>query len=233
MSEQTDNIVSAPNGKVYDFITIPNCLSCDGCVAKNDDTLCTELTDVLVCDGGIFLERVDHVLVPQIKHAVDNTFKMNGKTYIKIKGRNCTDCVFGGDANKDDCWAAPDCTGSIFKIADLPVVTNSTCTTVDTSKALGRKYDNGKPRYSLIPPYALEQVAICLTKGAEKYDDNNWKYVDDAEARYLDALLRHVEARRKGEVLDAEGNDHLAAIVVNGLFLLEFEHNPEFKKEGK
>lgn len=232
MSEQTDNIVSVGNGKVYDFIPIPNCSTCDGCVAKNDDTLCTELTNEKVCDGGIFLERIEPVPVPQTEQTTDDTFEMNGKTYIKIVADGCTGCVFDGYDNRNDCWASPDCEGHMFKEALISVPV-STYIGVDTSKALGRKYDNGKPRYSLIPPYALEQVAICLTKGAEKYDDNNWKYVDDAEARYLDALMRHVEARRKGEVLDAEGNDHLAAIVTNGLFLLEFEHNPEFKKESE
>jgi hypothetical protein len=94
----------------------------------------------------------------------------------------------------------------------------------------GRKDDAGKLRYSLIPPYALEQVAKCLTLGASKYAPDNWKYVDGAKERYLDALIRHTEAYRKGETVDTEGNDHLAAIAVNALFLSEFRYSTEFNK---
>jgi hypothetical protein len=70
----------------------------------------------------------------------------------------------------------------------------------------GKKFDAGKPRYDLIPPIVLEQLAAVLTFGAEKYGSNNWQYVPDAHNRYYSAMMRHVEADRGGEVYDEESN---------------------------
>ena len=102
----------------------------------------------------------------------------------------------------------------------------------------GTKYDNEKLQYSLIPPYALEAVARNLTVGLRKYRErDNWKKVPNAEQRYLDALMRHLEAVRKGEIYDSESSaedmPHMAAVAVNALFLLEFMLNPELKEQIK
>lgn len=102
----------------------------------------------------------------------------------------------------------------------------------------GTKYDNEKLQYSLIPPYALEAVARNLTVGLRKYRErDNWKKVPNAEQRYLDALMRHLEAVRKGEIYDPESSEedmpHMAAVAVNALFLLEFMLNPELKEQTK
>lgn len=89
----------------------------------------------------------------------------------------------------------------------------------------GVKYDAGKPRLGLHlveVPHAFEAVGTLLGKGAEKYSVGNWKAVPDAEQRYLDAMLRHLTAHYKGEVIDPETEQkHLAAVAVNALFLLE------------
>lgn len=97
-------------------------------------------------------------------------------------------------------------------------------------EAQGIKYDPDKLQYSLIPPHALEEVAKNLTIGLKKYPHrDNWKLVQDAEQRYLDALIRHLEAHRKGEIFDPDNPSvyHLAAVAVNAMFLLEFMTNPE------
>ena len=39
----------------------------------------------------------------------------------------------------------------------------------------GRRYNSGKNRLDLIPAWAMERVGEVFTKGAEKYDPNNWK----------------------------------------------------------
>ncbi|MGD2065876.1 MAG: DUF5664 domain-containing protein [Candidatus Bathyarchaeota archaeon] len=86
------------------------------------------------------------------------------------------------------------------------------------------KHDHGKPRYSLVPPLALEGVAKVLTFGAEKYEANSWQMVED-HSRYMDALIRHLEAVRKGETHDAEsGMHHMAHVAVNAMFLYELAH---------
>ena len=88
----------------------------------------------------------------------------------------------------------------------------------------GPKYDDGKLRYSLIPPIALKGLAEVLTFGAEKYEPNSWQRVENAKVRYLDALYRHLEAFRSGEIIDPESNlHHLKHALCNVTFLLHFE----------
>jgi hypothetical protein len=108
--------------------------------------------------------------------------------------------------------------------------------TMHENQPIGTKYDQDKLQYSLIPPYALEQIAKNLTVGLKKYKErNNWKKVDGAEQRYLDALYRHLEAHRRGEVYDADSSVpdmlHMAAVAVNAMFLLEFMLDPELKQK--
>ena len=99
----------------------------------------------------------------------------------------------------------------------------------------GVKYDGGKLQYSLVPPYALKEVARNLTLGLEKYKErDNWKKVENAVQRYTDALYRHLEAHRMGEIYDpdspVDNMPHMAAVAVNALFILEFMLNPELQK---
>lgn len=104
-----------------------------------------------------------------------------------------------------------------------------------TEQVAGTKYDSGKLQYSLVPPHALAEVARNLTAGLEKYKQrNNWQLVPNAEQRYLDALYRHLEAHRRGEIYDTDSTTpnmpHMAAVAVNAMFLLEFMLNPSLKK---
>lgn len=88
-----------------------------------------------------------------------------------------------------------------------------------------KKDDFNKLLYNLLPSKELEQVVEVLTKGAKKYGIDNWKKCDDI-TRYINALYRHLEAYRQGEMLDKEDNlHHLAHLVCNALFLLYFENN--------
>lgn len=93
-----------------------------------------------------------------------------------------------------------------------------------TTPGSGPKYDKGKLRYSLVPPSAVKAIAQVLTFGAEKYAPNSWQLVDRAPERYLDALMRHLEAYRDGELLDPEsGLPHLSHVLCNTAFLLHFQ----------
>lgn len=103
-----------------------------------------------------------------------------------------------------------------------------------TVQTPGTKYDQGKLQYTLVPPYALQEVARNLTEGLKKYKErNNWQKVEGAEQRYMDALMRHFEAIRRGEIYDVDSSDptisHMSAVAVNAMFLLEFMYNPELK----
>ena len=85
----------------------------------------------------------------------------------------------------------------------------------------GRKADAGKPRMSLLPWRAIQQIVAVLEFGATKYGADNWKRVPEAHQRYFDATMRHLLAWWDGERLDAEsGLPHLAHAGCCILFLL-------------
>lgn len=89
-----------------------------------------------------------------------------------------------------------------------------------TDQSKGMKFDEGKLRFSLIPPETTRALAQVLTFGAEKYAPNNWQLVENGQERYLDALYRHLEAHRLGEYLDPESNlPHLNHVLTNAAFL--------------
>ena len=84
------------------------------------------------------------------------------------------------------------------------------------------KDDEGKLQYSLLPKDGLEEIVKVLQYGAKKYGRDNWKLCNDKN-RYIDALYRHLEAYRAGEMLDKDTNlHHLAHLACNAIFLLYF-----------
>ena len=88
----------------------------------------------------------------------------------------------------------------------------------------GRKFDSEKPKLYLLPPKSILEVGKVLTYGAEKYDAENWRKVDDLQNRYTSAALRHIFAHMDGEQLDEEtGLSHLAHAMCCLLFKLEDE----------
>ena len=173
------------------------------------------------------------------------TFK-DGKTYITVDesySGSCMHCSFNGDSqNCSESSQYISCAGQqiIWKLVedeDMKSITqeiqefNLDKLTVQTP---GTKYDQGKLQYTLVPPYALQEVARNLTEGLKKYKErNNWQKVEGAEQRYMDALMRHFEAIRRGEIYDVDSSDptisHMSAVAVNAMFLLEFMYNPELK----
>lgn len=86
----------------------------------------------------------------------------------------------------------------------------------------GIKYDQHKPRFDLLPSEALEEVAIILTFGAEKYGAHNWKG-GIVYSRLVAAALRHIYAFLRGETIDPEsGRPHIAHAICNLMFILYF-----------
>ena len=93
-----------------------------------------------------------------------------------------------------------------------------------TSK--GEKFDQGKPRWDLLPWDQVEDIVKVLTMGAKKYSDDNWQEVPDAKRRYFAAALRHLTAWKRGELTDPEsGLPHLAHAACSLLFLGWFDAN--------
>ena len=92
------------------------------------------------------------------------------------------------------------------------------------SEMQGKKFDQNKPRMSLLPKGALSAVIRVLEFGATKYQADGWKHVHNAKTRYYDAMQRHIEAWWQGEQKDSEtGESHLAHVVCCALFLMWFD----------
>lgn len=84
----------------------------------------------------------------------------------------------------------------------------------------GRKFDTAKPRWDLLPFDALDEVAIVLKYGAEKYAPRNWEK-GIAWGRLLAAALRHLSAWALGHEFDDESKlPHLAHAACCVLMLL-------------
>lgn len=87
----------------------------------------------------------------------------------------------------------------------------------------GRKFDDGKPRYDLLPPEMLEAAAAVLTYGANKYGERNWE-AGMAWGRPFAALMRHMWAWWRGEDSDPEtGYSHLWHALCCIAFLVAYE----------
>jgi len=174
---------------------------------------------------------------------------VNGKVYTPILDEEgvyeCNSCAFRNDGNgcveanrimscsDTDSYFVPasvDLRSSTQQMKDWqPTITHE-------NQPIGTKYDQDKLQYSLIPSHALEQIAKNLTVGLKKYKErDNWKKVQGAEQRYLDALYRHLEAHRRGELYDTDSSVpdmlHMAAVAVNAMFLLEFMLDPKLKEK--
>ena len=88
-------------------------------------------------------------------------------------------------------------------------------------KKLGRKNDKEKPRWDLLPYREVEEVVKVLTHGAEKYEDDNWKYVEPGYNRYFAATMRHLVLWKLGEKIDKDSRlNHLAHAICCLLFML-------------
>jgi hypothetical protein len=99
------------------------------------------------------------------------------------------------------------------------------------SETQGKKFDQNKPRMSLLPKGALNAVIRVLEFGAAKYQVDNWKHVPDAKTRYYNAMQRHIDAWWHGEQKDTEtGEHHLAHAICCGMFLMWFDDLPDTPK---
>lgn len=97
---------------------------------------------------------------------------------------------------------------------------------VISSTIHGMKFDSAKPEYSLIPPYALDDVVKVLSYGCKKYAKENWRYVENANDRYYSAAQRHLWAISRGEINDPDsGLHHVSHAITSLMFLHEHMNN--------
>lgn len=89
-------------------------------------------------------------------------------------------------------------------------------------KGSALRYNDGKTRYDLLPPFAIDQFAKVMTKGAIKYAQRNWEKGMDW-SKVLASLKRHIAAFERGEDIDHETKLlHMAHAMTNAAFLLEY-----------
>ena len=86
----------------------------------------------------------------------------------------------------------------------------------------GLRYNDGKPRFDLLPPEALKALAAHYGKGAEKYAARNWERGMDW-CKCFASLERHAWAWMGGEDLDPEnGSHHMIAVAWNAIALFTY-----------
>ena len=87
----------------------------------------------------------------------------------------------------------------------------------------GKKLDDGKLPWHLLPGDAVEEIVGILDFGAKKYAPRNWEK-GMSWSRCFSALMRHMWAWWGGESVDKEtGKSHLAHAGCCILFLIAYE----------
>jgi len=91
------------------------------------------------------------------------------------------------------------------------------------------KFDEQKPRPSLVYYSLIKEIAKVRQYGIEKYGHSeDWRETTNQEERYKDAILRHIFEYIEGEENDQEsGLKHLAHAACNIMFLIEGEKENE------
>ena len=81
---------------------------------------------------------------------------------------------------------------------------------------------------------ALKAVTEIGTHGARKYSRDGWLSVENAEDRYMGALLRHLLEHMSGTTIDEEsGFTHLRHLAWNALALVELNERKTHENQTK
>ena len=94
----------------------------------------------------------------------------------------------------------------------------------------GLRFNDGKPRYDLVPSDALAGVVDVLTAGAKKYEPRNWER-GMAWSKCFASMMRHAWAFWRGEDKDAEsGLPHIDHVVCNAMFLAAYVRRADLEQ---
>lgn len=86
----------------------------------------------------------------------------------------------------------------------------------------GLRFNEGKPRYDLIPPEAMDALAEHWGKGAAKYEARNWER-GMAWCKCFASMMRHGWAWMRGEDFDPEtGSHHMVSVAWNAMVLFTY-----------
>jgi len=103
----------------------------------------------------------------------------------------------------------------------------------DISECGGKRFNQGKLQWSLLPFEALVGVVKVMMAGAKKYGVANWSRGMSWTICY-DCAMRHLYAWRTGEDSDSEsGESHLSHVICNMLFLIYYSLKGKGKDDRK
>jgi hypothetical protein len=86
----------------------------------------------------------------------------------------------------------------------------------------GLRFNDGKPRYDLMPPEALDALAAHFAAGAKKYSERNWER-GMSWGHCFAGLMRHSWAFWRGEDYDQEtGTHHMICAMWNCMALFTY-----------
>lgn len=104
----------------------------------------------------------------------------------------------------------------------MSYITKDSGKRVSFKSGMVRDVQEHKPRYDLIPLFALKRLAELYGRGAVKYGDNNWQLANSEEElqRFKASAWRHFMQYINGE----DDEDHCAATMFN---LIAHEYTKE------
>ena len=178
---------------------------------------------------GILETHVDYEMAVLKEVSVYEAFKHcipDGMRYNKELDKLVPDVVVASDEY---------CSG--IKVEDIKVV-DYTEDKINKRENGFIKADKQKVNFSLVDPFAYEDLGKCLTHGAEKYSPDNWK-LGDLES-YVSALDRHlieikkaIETGDKKYFIDKDTQlQHGANLMCNTMFIHYFIRK-ELEKDAK
>ncbi len=185
--------------------------------------------------SGISIERAK-------VNAVKEGFVLDGKKIVAYIAPVISDTklpiegtVYTNINTTQNIWPNLNRPSSILNIGDPSKLMNNDKPSIEAKEELGAtRKDGDKNQLGLISPFAIEHMGKVLTFGAKKYDRHNWRKGMDW-SRCIDSLKRHMLEFEKSKDRDDEtGELHMAHIMVNAMFLLEYHFtHPELDDRYK
>ena len=159
------------------------------------------------------------------------TLKEQILEYLEVTGDQCSFLKISNNVGVTDDYSAVrykllELTEDGLIIYDLATNTYKIAMDKECTEGtdIGRKDDNDKDDWSLLPLKLLTPMIKVLTFGEKKYSRDNWQQVSDGKNRYYSALQRHITAWQGGEKVDEDsGLPHLAHACCCLIFLMWFE----------
>jgi hypothetical protein len=141
---------------------------------------------------------------------------MTHENNIRVAADQCSELTKGIKIVQND-QKAYDYTAAVAKItAESPQE-------LKAASPVGLRFNEGKVRWDLIDPTAVEGVAAVLSFGCKKYTAENWRKGLSWKST-LRSLESHLQALKRGEDIDPEsGLPHIDHLGCNWMFFSNYQ----------